>query len=511
MGDLPRLIKKVGPMARRILLLFACLYVLSIGGGFTSSDGEVMFRTTAALVERGTLALEPGLPQIVRGHDGRFYSKYDPGLPLLGVPFYVIGDQIGAINQAHRYRLAAIFYLLIPALAAAGTVAALVSLAGRLFPDRRALGVALITGLATILWPYARVLFAEAVLAFALTAAVMIVVRDSPPTPNPSPTRREGNGIAFSLLPSFRGKELEDGGHAAPKTLLFLCLAGIVFGLGVLTRAALMIYALPLVLLIMRLAPGWKGRVIRVGAFAAGLLPFVAILLWHNMIRFDDPLQFGYGHEGFTTPLWEGIPGLLFSPGKSIFLYAPPLILSLILWPRFRRDYPALGDFLALAWIVALVFYGAWWAWHGGWCWGPRLLVPLVPLSCLPLGKLPTAHRWRLAAAILIGLGVGVQILGVLTDVNPHYSAVVGGDESRYDLVNFVPQHSPLVGAIFRLAHGQTEPLAMFHLADTGLPATWTSSVPLLLITGLVGGIWLVGKCWGSEKKEGATTDTPSH
>src|SRR3972149_5009897 len=106
-SDLPEVpLTEGGTMTRRVFLLFACLYVLSLGRGFYSSDGEVMFKTTAALVERGTLVLEPDLPPIVRGSDGRFYSKYDPGLPLLGVPFYVTGDQIGAINQAHRYRLA---------------------------------------------------------------------------------------------------------------------------------------------------------------------------------------------------------------------------------------------------------------------------------------------------------------------------------------------------------------------------------------------------------------------
>ncbi len=110
-----------------VFLFFACLYILSIGRGFYTSDGEVMFKTAAALVERHSFALEPdpGLPQIVRGHDGRMYSKYDPGLPLLLVPFYVTGDWIGQINHAHRYRLAATFALLLPALAGAGTLAAL--------------------------------------------------------------------------------------------------------------------------------------------------------------------------------------------------------------------------------------------------------------------------------------------------------------------------------------------------------------------------------------------------
>ena len=33
--------------------------------------------------------------------------------------------------------------------------------------------------------------------------------------------------------------------------------------------------------------------------------------------------------------------------------------------------------------VIAVV---AWWAWHGLWGWGPRLLVPGIPLLAGPLG-----------------------------------------------------------------------------------------------------------------------------
>jgi hypothetical protein len=448
---------------RRVFLFFACLYVLSLGRGFYSSDGDVMFQTTAALVERGTLALapDPGLPQIVRGQDDTFYSKYDPGLPLIGVPFYVVGDWIAQVNRAHRYRVAATFYLLVPALAAAGTVASLAVLVRFIGEEPSQTGsrvgwVVLTAGLATPLWPYARVLFAESLLTCVLTLAVV--------------------GIVLS--------------ESRPR---WVWVAGMAFGVGILTRAALAIYALPLVFLIVRLTPA-RSRVIRLGVFIAGALPFVGLLLWHNTLRFGDPFQFGYAGEGFTTLPWEGVAGLLFSPGKSVFLYAPPLVLSLLLWPRFRRVYPALGDFLALAWGVALVFYGSWWAWHGAWSWGPRFLVPLLPLSCLPLVKLPETRAWRLLAVVLIGAGITVQVVGVLTDVTPHYATLFdpaqdfGSDAARYNRVNFAPRHSPLVGGVERLLRGQTEPLAMFHLAGTGLPPTWTAGVPLVLILGLLAG-----------------------
>ncbi len=341
-------------------------------------------------------------------------------------------------------------------------------IARRLVSARRALIVVLAAGLASPLWPYARMLFPEAILACALGGAVGCAIMG-----------RERRGVWWAFA------------------------AGLCLGGGMLVRAAFGVYALPLgVLLASKHAPfhgeressplstKWGESLGEELAFGVGVLPFAAGLLLHNALRFGSPFETGYGGEGFSTPIPVGVFGLLFSPGKSVFLYAPPLILAVLLWPRFRRAYPALGAFLALAWVTALLFYGAWWAWYGGWCWGPRFLVPLIPISLLPLGMLPEGWRWRGSALALIGLGMGVQLLGVLTDVTPQYASVVGADESRYRLIHFVPRYSPLVGATRRVIHGQMEPLALFHLKETGLPPTWTIGVPLLLIAGLVVSGW---------------------
>jgi hypothetical protein len=495
-----------------VFLLFASLYLLSIGRGFYSSDGDVMYQTTAALIERHTFALapDPGLPQIVAGQDHRFYSKYDPGLALIGVPFYATGDWIARTNHAHRYRVTTLFYLLIPALAAAGTLAAFdlssenkkqfttesteknkgrekktrFRAAPPLHRVERGPGgevrlAILAAGLATPLWVYARTLYAETVLACALTWAVGGVWR---------------------------------AGQAQPlrKQCTILALAGAAFGIGVLTRAALAIYLPALIYILIRGAPDRRCRsvAIRLMCFGAGIAPAAALLLAHNALRFGAPLHFGYAGEGFTTPPWKGIAGLLFSPGKSVFLYAPPLVLCVLLWPRYRRIAPARADFLALAWATALLFYGSWWAWDGGWCWGPRFLVPLIPLSCLPLTALPDRRAWRLAAGVAILAGIGVQIGGVITDIIPHYAQVAAGRAADVDRMNFSLSESPLMAAIRDILHGQTEPLGLFHLRDTGLPVTWTVGVPVLLILGVIAGFWGMMKRKVTGRRASAPTNT---
>ena len=484
--------------ARWAFVGLACLYALTIGRGFYSSDGEVMFQTTAALVEHHTLRLasDPGLPQIVAGQGGAFYSKYDPGLSLLAVPFYVVGDRLAAINHAHRYGLAALCVLLLPVLAAAGAVA----LSAGWIADTRGGAVAgmalLAAGLASPLWVYARELFAEALLACALTAAVLMA-------------------------------------HGAGRSRRRLVGAGAVFGVGLATRAAFGLYALPLAVLIAwkekqeqkrtaddtekkESSTGEKQLPVEVSrptgqtprafasfmplpfsvfsapsavsciAFFAGMLPGAALLLAHNVLRFGDPLRFGYAGEEFTARWWEGAPGLLISPGRGVLIYAPVLMLCVLLWPRFRRVFPALGIFLALAWAAALIVYGAWWAWGGGWCWGPRFLVPLLPLSVLSLSVLPAGRSWRAAALLLIAVGIAVQVPGVFTDVTPHFAAVDAAGGS----VDWSVRDAAWMDAVVRFSHGKTEPLAMFHLRDFGLPLTWVYGVPALLVIGLSMSAW---------------------
>lgn len=450
-----------------VFAAFACLCALTLGRGFYSSDGEVMFQTTAALVERGTLALspDPGLPQIVAGRDGRFYSKYDPGLPLLAVPFYLAGDRLAAVNHAHRTTVAALAVSLLPALSAAITLTLLLALASRLASpgDNRPLLLTLAAGMGTPLWWYGRTLFPEALLAAALTAAVTLTVCVAD-----RPAR--------------------------------LILAGMALGIGMLTRAALAIYALPLAVLALHSGPHPARRLLWLGL---GIAPFAAGILLHNALRFGDPLSTGYAGEGFNTPPWRGIAGLLVSPGKGVWLYAPPLLLSVALWPRFRRSQPALAAFLALAWGIALLFYGSWWAWDGGWAWGPRLLVPLLPLSCLPLLALPLRRNWLRAAVLTTGLGALVNLAGVLTNPVEHYARLAARFPDPSAQAAFSVTDAPIVGALRLLADGQSEPLALFHLGATGLPLTWQIGAPALALGGLFVSAWRLRRLIGRAQASG--------
>jgi hypothetical protein len=70
---------------------------------------------------------------------------------------------------------------------------------------------------------------------------------------------------------------------------------------------------------------------------------------------------------------------------------------------------------IAWVWAVALVMYGTFEHWAGDGSFGPRYLVPLLPLACLPLAfALMHASRARRALAWLLAVaGLLVQVGGV--------------------------------------------------------------------------------------------------
>jgi hypothetical protein len=129
----------------------------------------------------------------------------------------------------------------------------------------------------------------------------------------------------------------------------------------------------------------------------------MAATLAYNVVRFGDPLQFGYGDVGFTTPFWNGTVGLLFHPTKSLLLFAPiSFVLPFALWHLWRLRPWA---FLLIAgnFVVTFATAAMWFAWHGGWSWGPRLLIPgLIPAIAAVGPWLDRPSRQRIVALLLL-------------------------------------------------------------------------------------------------------------
>ncbi|HRW06054.1 MAG TPA: hypothetical protein P5121_13205, partial [Caldilineaceae bacterium] len=129
-------------------------------------------------------------------------------------------------------------------------------------------------------------------------------------------------------------------------------------------------------------------KVLAGATFAVPILLAGLLLLWYNNVRFGNPFSTGYhfdGGEGFTTPMLQGLWGLLVSPYRGVFWYTPLLLIAIVAFVPFFRRHPVEGFVIFGLSFVLLSLYSRWWMWWGGFAWGPRFLVPLTPFWLLPL------------------------------------------------------------------------------------------------------------------------------
>lgn len=166
-------------------------------------------------------------------------------------------------------------------------------------------------------------------------------------------------------------------------------------------------------------------RVQRALAFLLGGVPLIALNLAINMYYFGN-LAGGYGliagmHSSglFARDRLLGIAGLLISPNRGLLVFTPIALLGIIglaqqVGTGKPRD-PVLASF-GLASFVHLLVVGTYPVWWGGWSFGPRYLVDIIPV--LALAGVGTWNRLgapaRRLAMIAILWSALVQVNGVL-------------------------------------------------------------------------------------------------
>jgi len=89
----------------------------------------------------------------------------------------------------------------------------------------------------------------------------------------------------------------------------------------------------------------------------------------------------------WSTPFWEGLLGPLFKPEKSIFLFDPLLLLTIILlvvlWRRMLPAVRAFGVTSLLLLLGYICFYARYTYWAGDFAWGDRYVSTAVELAAL--------------------------------------------------------------------------------------------------------------------------------
>jgi len=126
----------------------------------------------------------------------------------------------------------------------------------------------------------------------------------------------------------------------------------------------------------------------------------------------------------FETPFRVGFFGALFKPEKSIFLFDPLLVLTVILclvaWKRFRPEIRAyLISFGALV-LAYICFYAKYTVWSGDFAWGDRYVETSAQMVAFISVPLFMRHRAEIGSAVraigvaLIAASVIIQISSVM-------------------------------------------------------------------------------------------------
>jgi hypothetical protein len=167
----------------------------------------------------------------------------------------------------------------------------------------------------------------------------------------------------------------------------------------------------------------WRVVLRVVGWASATFLPLFSLYFIYNWWRWGAVTRDGYGggvpiDGSALTGLW----GLFFSPGKSVFLYSPLLVLALFGVRALLRRAPRTVVLLLASVTPVVLFHARFLFWHGDFAWGPRYLVFAVPALTLPAAlvvdevlQAGAPLRRALLALVCLGClaaGLVVQVAG---------------------------------------------------------------------------------------------------
>lgn len=428
-----------------LFVLLVSVYLTTMSGWIDSSDGQIMYQVTRSIIEERNFSI-PDEPRFngFYGTDGRKYSAAGLGISLASAPFYLVGKTLSdafpdsdfarSKFTSDNYMTEFFVQMLNP------VVMALIGVFLFLFLRRLSYSVkisvlsALIFAFSTVAWPYSKHFFATP------TAVLMLLMSCF---------------CIFHFRITKRLYWLVAGGAALGAAVMTYVSAGI-------TAPAILVY-----LLLAVLGEGSPKRVrsrsllLGLGSFSISFIGVLTLIASYNWLRFGNPFETGYIVGGQTikllTPMYLGLYGILFSPGKSIFLYSPPLILALVALPGFMRRYRDEAILFAFVFACNVAFYSKLNVWHAEWNWGLRYLFVVTPFSFLPIGYLlqSVADTGRFLAGkvvipVMVLSGFAVQILGISVAYES-YLARAPNSHTNLDYMympeaHFVPRYSPVVG-----------------------------------------------------------------
>ena len=219
-------------------------------------------------------------------------------------------------------------------------------------------------------------------------------------------------------------------------------------------------------------------------------------MAFYNAYRFGSFFETGHTQIAhFDGNILGGLYGHLFSVGRSVFIYSPPLVLTLAFWRRYARIHRPEALLVGAMVLMMLAVYSQWSTWHGAWCYGNRYLLPLVPLLALPLPiVLERAADGRVLRWVIAGvwiLGGFIQVLGSVVNIAFVHHAYGFTDHGTPMAYLYVPSQSQLVAHMDAALKGQhLDPWIIRAVTDGSLGIAAVAALPW--VAAIIGGCWLL-------------------
>jgi len=421
---------------RRDLLIAFYLFVL-VGSvylptmrGFVRSDGYYYYTAAVQLLSGKRPTIDDYNLFDVRapaGTEGERTTQYGVGWSAALMPIILVCNVLrGRLYTPPESRLLQMAVASTTSIISAATASLLYLLLRKLDYRRRTCVItALLLAFSTSLWTNSvSELFTEPISALAITAAVFAAVQH----------KRSGTAVSAAAAGAFCAYLL-----------------------------TIKIYWVFLVFPFMIFLSGDNYRKNRKGlcAFLIPFLPGLAGIGLYNMLRFGTFIAEGYLGGALTREavlgalkgqsLLIGLYGLLFSSGKSAFLFNPALIVGLFGAKRFWKESRQLALFCLILCGGYLLFFASRPNWGAGDFWGPRHLTPLFPVMLLPAASLIEGFdiaslRQRVWVTVTLAAGVLIQLPNLFIFPRRYSGLMLSTGRLGWEDLHFTPNLSPIIG-----------------------------------------------------------------
>lgn len=424
--------------AQVIFIFFASLYCLFSIGHF-GGDGYADYLTAESIVLDRNLALydrPDDTDQInylkglgVKGRDGKTYSaRPGLGMPIILSFFYLLGHIFSGIFKGIPHDFITMFC---------------VSFANPVILALSCLFVFIISNLLKFSLPTATVLS----LIYGLSTMAPVYTR----TGFADPAQ-----VLFMLIALYFLLKYRDAGQAKYMALSALSIAYSVFikPVGLIFLPAFFVYALSISAQKQAGMPRKRIRDLAVFIIFT-TLPLVLIGAYNYYI-YGNFLKFGAREASYigkraieSAHFLKGLYYYLFSTGKGFFLFNLPVVLSLFALQRIPKERKRETVLFILIFALNLLFYVKSFRRGSLFSWGPRYLLPSLPVLIFLVGDFYENYKNFIARSVLFILSLAgflIMLPCMFVNQSKFYFFVVKELGLEEYMINFIPDLSPILG-----------------------------------------------------------------